>query len=302
MPRIQKKRHTLESPQTHERPHTHEMVPTLLDLPAELSLCILEAAHDSNDLFSLILTAPSYASIWKHHTASVSAKVLARSIECYSSARQLDLDLYPVTQQPGFASNLNDASGFHEAVQSHRRILDVDRCVDAFYTLFLEDCTHDSWGSYHYEATIEERQSIKRALYYIWRLVRTSTYGRKKAGDRPVSLPPNLNNPELSDTLATVEIMSWAYNQSSSSIRLKGLISRAHKIYDPTDNVQCAQLKRWQLCCHALWRVDAHRLLRQRLWDAIEMKRAEPVSLWWLWEKRGGFLREANGALRTLLY
>jgi len=297
MPRIQKKRHTLRTPRTHRWPHIHGTPRTLLDLPAELILYMLEAAHNSNDLFSLILTAPIFASIWKLHAHSVSIKVLAHSIECYPSARQLDLDVYPLTQQPGLALYVNLASGFYETVQSHRRILEVDRCVDAFHTLFLEDCTHESWGSYYYEAPIEERQRIKNAIYYVWRLVKTSTYGPKRAGHCPISLPLNLNNPESSDTLATVEIMSWMYYHGCSSARLNGLFSRAHKIYGHTDRVQCAQSHRWIMCCHALWEIDVHRRLRQKCWDALEMTRAEPVSMWWLWEGRREFLTEANRAV-----
>jgi hypothetical protein len=301
MPRIQKKRHIQKPPRTNRWPRTYGMPRTLLDLPAEIILHILEAAHDSNDLFSLILTAPIFASIWKLYAASVSTKVLAHTIECYPSARQLDLDVYPLTQQPGLASHVNVASGFYETVQSHRRILEVDRCVDAFYTLFLKDCTRrdDVWGPYYFEANIEERQRFKNAFYYVWRFVKTSTYGPKKAGYCPISLPPNLNNPELSDTLVIVEIMSWMYHHGCSNARLNKLFSRAHKIYGPTDRVQCAQSQRWIMCCHALWEVDAHRLLRQKCWDALEMTRAEPVSLWWLWERPRQFLTEANGVLRT---
>jgi len=301
MPQSRKKRRTLKTLRTHRWPHTHGTPRTLLDLPTELHLYILEAAHDSNDLFSLILTAPNFASVWKLHAASVSAKVLARSIECYPSAIQLDLDIYPLTQQPGFASDLNVASDFYETVQSHRRILEVDRCVNAFHTLFVEDCTRDNWGSYHYESSSEESQR-KRALCYVWRLVKTSIYGRQKAGHCPISLPPHLNNPELSDTLATVEIISWVYwvyYDDCSSIHLERLILEAYKIYGPTDKVRCAQLRRWIECCNALWRADAHRLLRQKYWDAIGLKQAEPPWLRWLCQRRREFLAEANGALRT---
>lgn len=254
MPRIQKKHHTLKTPRTRRCPRTDGSPRTLLELPPELILCILEAAHDSNDLFSLILTAPIFASIWKLHAASVSTNVLTHSIECYPSARQLDLVVSPLVQQFGLASNNNVINDFYETVQSHRRILELDRCVDAFHALFLKDCTHDKRDSYYYDASIEKHQRTKIALYYVWHLVKTSTYGSVKASHCPFSLPSDLKNTKFSDTLATVEIMSWMFHSHvyCRDPLLQNLFLRAYKIYGHTDRVPQPQSQRWIMCCYAL--------------------------------------------------
>lgn len=104
------------------------MATTLLDLPAELIVNILESAPDSHGLFALILTAPAFALVWKPHAFTISHTVLRRSVECYSSARQLDL-----------TSTLIFPTLFEQTVQRHKRILATASCVDAFYELFLDD-------------------------------------------------------------------------------------------------------------------------------------------------------------------
>lgn len=76
-----------------------DMPRSLSDLPAELLLYILEAANDSADLFSLILTTPNFASVWKTLTITISPMGLARSIECYESALELDSACYCPVQQ-----------------------------------------------------------------------------------------------------------------------------------------------------------------------------------------------------------
>ena len=81
------------------------MLRTLLDLPAELILHILEAAGDSADLFSLVLTNPGFSSVWRTHAATIAPKVLARSVDCYSKAQQLDIACYMPPQKVHAASD-----------------------------------------------------------------------------------------------------------------------------------------------------------------------------------------------------
>ena len=54
------------------------------DIPLKINHHILDSAHDSSNLFSLIVTAKSFTLFWKSSTASISDAVLGCSIEYYS--------------------------------------------------------------------------------------------------------------------------------------------------------------------------------------------------------------------------
>ena len=248
---------------------------TLLDLPAELILYILEAASDSADLFSLILTSPGFASVWRTHAATIAPKVLARSVECYSEAQQLDIACYMPPQKVNTASDLIRHPTFEEAAKFHKRILTGARAIDSLYTCFLADVQF--LRPFEHLATAEERQSTKRALYYLWRLVRASSFSPRKAGQCIISLPLNLNIPQFHDTLPLCKILDWVHHNGTSSSRLQKLIMKTHKIYGLMDKVRYAHPQRWLKCCEALWRADAFRLSRRKYWNSVGLETVGPL-------------------------
>ena len=63
---------------------------SILDLPCELILYILEDGDSTSDLSALIATAPIFRDVWKVHTATMSTKVLSREIGCWLEALELD--------------------------------------------------------------------------------------------------------------------------------------------------------------------------------------------------------------------
>lgn len=275
------------------------MPKTIHDLPVELILHVLEEINDSHDLFSIIRALPRFNAVWKTHTASISAQVLARSVEDYDIVKKLDDDFRK--QGPQGATSTGRPTGFEETVERHKRILDVVRQASAFSGLYMKG--HNLAGySFGHRAVISDPPSSRRAFYYLWRLVRTSDYGliKKDRGSsyRPFSLPLDFEMPETSDIFAICELIGWVLYSRTTGPDLANQIPTLYNIYDWTNRRRCRQSERWVLCCGGLWDDSTFRTLRHTYWTSIRLSPLkEPLRAQDLWASGYTFLSRAKFAI-----
>ena len=285
------------------------MSPSLLDLPPELIVHILECAHDLTDLFSLILTNRTFASLWKNHATSISPSVLSRNIDCFESAWANDIACFSANPTP---------TDFKQALQRHQRVLAGARCIDAMYTHFLKDWIvdihqeniYDGPMPYEYRPryspTPQERQSTKRAFYYLWRIVRTSSYSLQKTkisynerqlfGRHDIFLSPELDKLERHEILPLCEVIGWVWYYGQMKKHLIKLFKQLYRIYGPMDKARCPQPQRWYLCSQAFWNSASFCRTRQEHWKTINFNAMEPYHIGDVWNRRGSFLKEAGAA------
>ena len=286
------------------------MAPSLNGLPSELLCYILEAANDLADLFSLILTTPLLAAVWKANKSRIFPRVLARSVDCFEVAERLD-DIFTAGTSP---SLLNDACfNCEDVMRRYKRILAGSRCIDALYAKFLRDWVKDIafQGVRRREreiqsvidcATAQERQPSKLALYHLWRLVRISAFSlqpgtRRRKGHHNITLPSRLCDIDQPYLLAVFEILVWTQRYGPRN-PVNKLLNWAWKIYGPTDKLRIKQPKRWILCSESLWASRIFRRSRRRLWRKLRLNLVEPIYLDMNCESRQ-FLLEASKALRA---
>ena len=217
---------------------------TILDLPHELILIVLESVESLSDLAALIKTAPSFNNVWKTRTASISAAILPTAIECYSQALMLEEDLHP-----------EEPVGFEMVLQRHSRIVRAARCANEVWDLFLLDFATEYFTNspeiirrLHYR---NHRHDFKLMLYWMWRVVGASAY---KPFKLPADLCSNLHRLPRGHLLPLCEVTAWLGGKLSAQV--KNTIAKMRNVYRPRDRVRYSYHDRWMVCCEELWNLD----------------------------------------------
>ncbi|KAG7005303.1 hypothetical protein G7Y79_00020g048310 [Physcia stellaris] len=237
------------------------------DLPVELILAILENL-DLSDLYSAIRAAPIFNRVWRLHTASISAASLARSIECYPEALQLDQALQSTTFHR-----------FESPLKRHNRLVLATKCVSAAYQTFLQDYLKEYrlGGRFRfyefYEDNEEDRMAFKRAFYWFWRLALSETY-------RPTThRRPNGTNPYESSQLSKpldfprrcTVFFVWgllAYIRREAYRCLFVVLSKVQRVYGKGEDRQRQSIQwRWQNYSEQLWNDPGFVALRKKYWE-----------------------------------
>lgn len=221
-----------------------QIPPTILDLPHELILIVLEFVDSLSDLAALINTAPIFNHVWKTRTASISAAILPTAIECYPQAFSLEEGLHPEAPVT-----------FEMVLQRHSRIVKAARCVNEVWDLFLPDFATEYFidspensRRLHYR---EHRHDFKSMLYFMWSVVGASAY---KPFKLPADLCSNLHRLPRRYTLPLCEVTAWLGRNVST--QLKSTIAKMRNIYCPRDRVRYSYQGRWMVCCEELWDSD----------------------------------------------
>lgn len=221
-------------------------MPTLLDLPYELVLSILQNLA-LPELYSAIKSHSIFNNIWKSHTSTISTAALSKSIECFPEAMHLAHAALP--RRP---------INFEGAVEKHKRIVDAATCVSDMCDAYLHDVLAYDPDQFHYPGT---RRACIRAYYWLWTAVLTSQYKPFRAAKSMDRLPPRA-------MLTLCDIFIWIPVQAYACVYSP--IARARQIYPPlSSHPRLAQHRRWQICCQELWYHSDFRADRQKAWSQI---------------------------------
>ncbi|KAL8788234.1 MAG: hypothetical protein Q9195_007403 [Heterodermia aff. obscurata] len=235
--------------------------PTLLDLPVEIVLYILQAADSFSDLKSLILTAPSFNNVWKAYTASISSGVLARNIEGFAQVLKLEETVHPKL-----------AAGFEPAIERIKRITSAACLAECAYEGYVFNYSRntryknlfvccDSGQEKFCLRDPESRRSFKRSFYWLWLLVITSE-------SKPLVLHQPLDPFPLrrTDVLSLCEILWWIVAVYENPPQLS-IFRKAYRIYNVEERVRCPHNRRWELCCITLWKAPRFQQTRREYWS-----------------------------------
>ena len=239
----------------------------LVDLPAELILAILENLELS-DLYSTIRAAQIFNNVWKSHTAPISAASLARSIECYPEALQLEK-----------AMQRRTFHRFELPLKRHKRLVLAAKCVSAAYETFLQDYLKEPTlgGRFHfhefYEDNEEDRVAFKRAFYWFWRLALSATYrpskDRRPNGTAPYEaseLPKPLDFPRRCTVFFVWGLLAYIRREAYGCLSV--VLSNLQQIYGKGDDGPRWKIHwRWQRYSEQLWQDPDFAALRRKYWE-----------------------------------
>ena len=214
--------------------------PSILDLPHELIVLVLELTSSVPDLAALIGTAPIFNNVWKLRTASISEAVLSKDIECYPQALLLENTFHP-----------EPLVGFEMTVQRHSRLVKAARCADEAWKLLLSDFTgRTSYQKIPYPIHDSDRPMLKEVFYWLWRVVGTATYRPFRF---PADLKENLDQLSRWHILPLCELTVWFAGRLNA--RLKRTTAKMRNTHLPRDRTRYAYHCRWVDCCEQLWRL-----------------------------------------------
>lgn len=258
-----------------------------VDLPAELILYILKNL-DLSDLYAAIRAARVFNSVWRLHTATISAASLTRSIECYPEALQLE---EAVTRRK-----------FHKPEQllkKHNRLVRAAKCVSVAYEIFLQDYLKEyrlgGRFRFHefYEDNKQDRVAFKRAFYWFWRLALTASYQASKrrtvtltASYNPIVLRKPLEFPRRCPVFFVWGLLAYIRREAYRCLYV--VLSKIQRIYGKGfDGPRRSIHWIWQNYSEQLWNDWDFAVLRRKYWenDAIVGGR-EPV-VEYIWYERG---------------
>ena len=245
-------------------------MPEVLSAPPEIISEILQYL-DISGLYSAIRAHSRFNNSWKLNTATISASVLNRSIDCYPQALRLD--------QVGV---LTHPAGSEAILQRNNRIVAAAQCVSSTYDLYLQNlvaCRGDRFS--HSRRPLchlnndTNRQAFKQAIYWLWEMILTAEY--VGGYDKDCRLPKPLEQHPRLVLLSLCEFLSWKPMYSG----LYNIISRTRRVYNSFPRrPRLSHHMRWLMCCDVLWQDSDFKQQRQACWSsALDPSVVEPDRL-----------------------